>query len=102
MALGQNERKTIATACMDLAAHRFKGTPEGRSLEQILLHTTDGLASCGFLEHLKLPHYVTFRSQLDRAVASRQEQDSELERLLTAAPGEPTSVARNGKVDVHA
>ncbi|MEV0621389.1 carbon-phosphorus lyase complex subunit PhnI [Nonomuraea sp. NPDC050404] len=83
MALGQNERKTIATACLDLAAHRFKGTEEGRRLEQILLHTTDGLASCGFLEHLKLPHYVTFRSQLDRAVAARQEQENELERLLT-------------------
>jgi alpha-D-ribose 1-methylphosphonate 5-triphosphate synthase subunit PhnI len=82
MALGHNERKTIAMASMDLAAHRFKNTAGGRKLEQILLHTTDGLASCGFLEHLKLPHYVTFRSQLERAVASRQEQESALQHLL--------------------
>lgn len=88
MALGQNERKTIAAACMDLAAHRFKETVDGNRLEQVLLHTTDGLASCGFLEHLKLPHYVTFRSQLDRALASRQEQVAELERLLAESTTE--------------
>ncbi|MDH5278295.1 MAG: carbon-phosphorus lyase complex subunit PhnI, partial [Actinomycetota bacterium] len=30
-------------------------------LEQSILLTTDGLDASGFLEHLKLPHYVTFR-----------------------------------------
>lgn len=73
MALGHNERKTIAMASLDLAAHRFSGTDGGKRLDQILLHTTDGLASCGFLEHLKLPHYVTFRSQLERAEAAAGE-----------------------------
>lgn len=87
MALGHNERKTIAMASMDLAAYRFRNTDGGRKLEQILLHTTDGLASCGFLEHLKLPHYVTFRSQLDRAIASRQEQQHALESLLEEKVG---------------
>jgi alpha-D-ribose 1-methylphosphonate 5-triphosphate synthase subunit PhnI len=86
MALGHNERKTIAMASMDLAAHRFAGTEGGPRLDQILLHTTDGLASCGFLEHLKLPHYVTFRSQLDRATASQQEQRGPLEDLLNETP----------------
>lgn len=75
MALGHNERKTIAMASLDLAAHRFRGTDGGQRLDQILLHTTDGLASCGFLEHLKLPHYVTFRSQLERADAAAGEAE---------------------------
>ncbi len=73
MALGHNERKTIAMASLDCAAQRFRGTEGGKRLDQILLHTTDGLASCGFLEHLKLPHYVTFRSQLERAEAAAGE-----------------------------
>lgn len=93
MAVGQNERKTIAAACLDLAAHRFKDTPEGRRLEQMLLHTTDGLASGGFVEHLKLPHYVMFRSQLDRAMAARQEQQNTLTTLLTEPAGEPAPSA---------
>ncbi len=54
-------------AAMDIAGRRF-----GRSgpLEQLLLLTTDGLDSGGFLEHLKLPHYVTFRSMVERKQAA--------------------------------
>jgi alpha-D-ribose 1-methylphosphonate 5-triphosphate synthase subunit PhnI len=68
---GHNERKAIAMAAMDIANRRF-----GRSgpLEQLLLLTTDGLDSGGFLEHLKLPHYVTFRSMVER---KRALQDAE-------------------------
>jgi alpha-D-ribose 1-methylphosphonate 5-triphosphate synthase subunit PhnI len=63
MCFGHNERKAIAMANLDIANRRF-----GRSgpLEQLLLMTTDGLDSGGFLEHLKLPHYVTFRSMMER------------------------------------
>jgi alpha-D-ribose 1-methylphosphonate 5-triphosphate synthase subunit PhnI len=38
--------------------------------------TTDGLDASGFLEHLKLPHYVTFRSMMERKVAIRQHQEA--------------------------
>jgi len=69
-AFGHNERKAIAMGAMDLTRTRAGDTPEGRGLEQVLMHTTDGLAANGFLEHLKLPHYVTFRSQIERAEAS--------------------------------
>ncbi len=74
IALGHNERKVIAMATLDLAAHRYGSGEDGLALQQLLMMTTDPLASNGFLEHLKLPHYVTFRSQLDRAEAARQEQ----------------------------
>jgi alpha-D-ribose 1-methylphosphonate 5-triphosphate synthase subunit PhnI len=68
MCFGHNERKSIAMANLDIACRRF-----GRSgpLEQLLLLTTDGLDSAGFLEHLKLPHYVTFRSMVERKQAMR-------------------------------
>lgn len=68
LCFGYNERKAIAMANLDIANRRF-----GRSgpLEQLLLLTTDGLDSGGFLEHLKLPHYVTFRSMVERKQAVR-------------------------------
>jgi alpha-D-ribose 1-methylphosphonate 5-triphosphate synthase subunit PhnI len=66
LCFGHNERKAIAMANLDIANRRF-----GRNgpLEQLLLLTTDGLDSGGFLEHLKLPHYVTFRSMVERKQA---------------------------------
>lgn len=68
MCFGHNERKAIAMANLDIACRRY-----GRSgpLEQLLLLTTDGLDAGGFLEHLKLPHYVTFRSMVERKQAVR-------------------------------
>ena len=68
MCFGHNERKAIAMANLDIACRRFGRTGP---LEQLLLLTTDGLDSAGFLEHLKLPHYVTFRSMVERKQAMR-------------------------------
>lgn len=68
LCFGHNERKAIAMANLDISARRAGG--EG-PLEQLLLMTTDGLDSGGFLEHLKLPHYVTFRSMTERKQAQR-------------------------------
>jgi alpha-D-ribose 1-methylphosphonate 5-triphosphate synthase subunit PhnI len=72
MVFGHNERKTIAMANLDIACRRAaRADGQGGPLEQLLLLTTDGLDSSGLLEHLKLPHYVTFRSIVDRKLASR-------------------------------
>ncbi len=68
MCFGHNERKAIAMANLDVALHRDGGSS---SLEQSVLMTTDGLDAAGFLEHLKLPHYVTFRSMMERKEALR-------------------------------
>jgi alpha-D-ribose 1-methylphosphonate 5-triphosphate synthase subunit PhnI len=68
LCLGHNERKAIAMANLDIAASRARGHGP---LEQTILQTTDGLDASGFLEHLKLPHYVTFRSMVERKLAMR-------------------------------
>ncbi|MEO1063266.1 MAG: carbon-phosphorus lyase complex subunit PhnI [Actinomycetota bacterium] len=68
LCLGHNERKAIAMANLDIAVHRDQGRGP---LEQSVLQTTDGLDASGFLEHLKLPHYVTFRSMIERKQARR-------------------------------
>lgn len=71
LCFGHNEKKAIAMANLDIACERDKG----RSfLEQSILLTTDGLDASGFLEHLKLPHYVTFRSMMERKAAIRDHQ----------------------------
>lgn len=69
LCFGHNERKAIAMANLDIACHRDAGRTQ---LEQSLLLTTDALDSAGFLEHLKLPHYVTFRSMIERKLAVRK------------------------------
>ncbi|MCI2420270.1 carbon-phosphorus lyase complex subunit PhnI [Saccharopolyspora sp. K220] len=73
LCFGHNERKAIAMANLDIAWRR--AAPDS-PLEQLLLLTTDGLDSGGFLEHLKLPHYVTFRSMVDRKIARRKARNS--------------------------
>ena len=75
LCFGHNERKAIAMANLDIAVHRDLAAAEhgsgGSGLEQSVLMTTDGLDASGFLEHLKLPHYVTFRSMVERKLAMR-------------------------------
>ena len=86
LCFGHNERKAIAMANLDIACRRAHSD----ELEQLLLLTTDGLDSGGFLEHLKLPHYVTFRSIVDRKLAGRVAAGS------TATDGEtPPAAAEN-------
>ncbi|MEM9033500.1 MAG: carbon-phosphorus lyase complex subunit PhnI [Actinomycetota bacterium] len=75
LCMGHNERKAIAMANLDIAVHRNNG--EG-PLEQSVLQTTDGLDASGFLEHLKLPHYVTFRSMVERKEARRRAASTDI------------------------
>jgi alpha-D-ribose 1-methylphosphonate 5-triphosphate synthase subunit PhnI len=88
LCLGHNERKAIAMANLDIAVER----DQGRSpLEQSVLMTTDGLEASGFLEHLKLPHYVTFRSMVERKLAVR---DAAADRRRPAP--EPSGLENSG------
>ncbi len=74
LCLGHNERKAIAMANLDIAVHRDRGRS---ALAQSVLQTTDGLDASGFLEHLKLPHYATFRSMVERKQALRRARGPE-------------------------
>jgi alpha-D-ribose 1-methylphosphonate 5-triphosphate synthase subunit PhnI len=83
MCFGHNEKKAIAMANLDIACERDAGRS---SLEQSVLMTTDGLDATGFLEHLKLPHYVTFRSMVERKMAVRTARTAETVHTGRAAP----------------
>jgi alpha-D-ribose 1-methylphosphonate 5-triphosphate synthase subunit PhnI len=89
LCLGHNERKAIAMANLDIAVERDGGRSP---LEQSVLMTTDGLDASGFLEHLKLPHYVTFRSMVDRKAAIRAEAERRAGQLAAEEAAEPARV----------
>lgn len=61
---GQNELKAIAMAILERSLET-EGTLPTQDEEFVLLHI-DGVDAAGFVGHLKLPHYVTFQSSLDR------------------------------------
>ncbi len=65
LVFGQNERKAIAMSILDgLLMERSDRLPV-HDPEFVLYHI-DGIEAQGFVEHLKLPHYVTFQSSLDK------------------------------------
>lgn len=69
LVLGQTERKAIAMSLVDRSlrwaelGEDFTGAP-AQDEEFVLMHA-DNVQATGFLEHIKLPHYVDFQSELE-------------------------------------
>lgn len=76
LVFGQNERKAISMSILDGTTSIEKPNPSAPSENQeFVLQHIDGIDSSGFVEHLKLPHYVTFQSDLDRLRKIQQEKE---------------------------
>lgn len=86
LVFGQTERKAIAMSLVDRAlrwrelGEDFVGAP-AQDEEFVLMHA-DNVQATGFLEHIKLPHYVDFQSELElirrlRAEAMAQKEAAE-------------------------
>lgn len=76
---GNNEVKAIAMAILDRSLQT--GMKEGPSNpsedpEFVLLHV-DGVDSMGFCTHYKMPHYVTFQSDMDRLRTTQAKSEGE-------------------------
>jgi len=65
LCFGHNEIKAIAMAVLDRAMQTSEPRMPSEDQEFVLFHL-DGIESLGFGSHWKLPHYVTFQSDLDR------------------------------------
>jgi alpha-D-ribose 1-methylphosphonate 5-triphosphate synthase subunit PhnI len=65
LCFGHNETKAIAMAVLDRAMSGAEPGAPSEDQEFVLTHV-DGIESMGFCNHYKLPHYVTFQSELDR------------------------------------
>ncbi len=74
---GHNEVKAISMAILDRALQSgMKDGPRNPSEdpEFVLLHV-DGIDSMGFCTHYKMPHYVTFQSDMDRLRTTQKKQE---------------------------
>jgi alpha-D-ribose 1-methylphosphonate 5-triphosphate synthase subunit PhnI len=63
LCFGHNETKVICMSILDSAMRRPELGAPANDQEFVLYHT-EGVEAMGFTNHLKLPHYVTFQSQL--------------------------------------
>jgi alpha-D-ribose 1-methylphosphonate 5-triphosphate synthase subunit PhnI len=75
--VGALERRSIAAAVLDAncarAAVAMPATLDPAEDAEFLAIALDGQEATGFVEHLKLPHHVTFTSELDRIRQSRND-----------------------------
>jgi alpha-D-ribose 1-methylphosphonate 5-triphosphate synthase subunit PhnI len=84
LAFGRNERKAMAMAIVDRALRADEFDEERRFPAQdeefVLLHS-DNVEASGFLQHLKLPHYVDFQGDLVnlRTLRAAQEEKTRKE-----------------------
>ncbi len=72
LCFGHNEVKAISMAVLDRAMQEEDLKTMTGNQEFVLSHI-DGVESMGFCTHYKLPHYVTFQSDLDRLRKAREE-----------------------------
>jgi alpha-D-ribose 1-methylphosphonate 5-triphosphate synthase subunit PhnI len=92
LTFGRNERKAIAMTILD-ASIQLDSQDEPAENPEFVLDVVDGMDSFGFIEHLKLPHYVTFQSILDR-IRSIRERKGAAAPGATGDPDEPTPTDR--------
>jgi alpha-D-ribose 1-methylphosphonate 5-triphosphate synthase subunit PhnI len=77
LVFGMTERKAISMALVDRAL-RWKELGEDNlgapaQDEEFVLYHSDNIQATGFLEHIKLPHYVDFQSELELIRKLRRE-----------------------------
>ncbi len=94
LVFGQSERKAMSMALVDRAL-RADELGEERVApaqdEEFVLSHADNVQATGFVEHLKLPHYVDFQSELVLIRQLRREHaERQAARLAAAANGEAT------------
>jgi alpha-D-ribose 1-methylphosphonate 5-triphosphate synthase subunit PhnI len=77
MCLGWNETKLIAAAMLDVAMDMPTAHPA--HTEEFVLSHTEPVEASGFCIHYKLPHHVTFQSDLDRVRKARAGGSVDLE-----------------------
>ncbi|MDZ7600977.1 MAG: carbon-phosphorus lyase complex subunit PhnI, partial [Hoeflea sp.] len=91
LVFGQAERKAMAMSLCDRA---LRASELGEDItapaqdEEFVLSHCDNVHSTGFVEHLKLPHYVDFQAELDLVRRMRTEH------FAKAADDAATDVAK--------
>lgn len=77
LVFGQNERKAMSISLLDRS---LQNAAAGKAIEypaqdqEFILAHSDNVESSGFVQHLKLPHYVDFQSELLSVRSLRNDQ----------------------------
>ncbi len=90
--LGWNEVKLIAASMLDAAMDLPE--PHPAHTEEFVLSHTEPVESSGFCIHYKLPHYVTFGSDLDALRKAREKSTAPHPSPLPAVEGAKEEVIR--------
>jgi alpha-D-ribose 1-methylphosphonate 5-triphosphate synthase subunit PhnI len=89
LAFGRSERKVMSMAILDrslsAAAAADRAPRAAAEDEEFVLSHADNVEASGFVQHLKLPHYVDFQSQLQLVRKLREEW---FQRVEAAQDGE--------------
>jgi alpha-D-ribose 1-methylphosphonate 5-triphosphate synthase subunit PhnI len=87
LVFGFSERKAMAMALVDRAMRAEElgeeATAPAQNVEFVLYHS-DNIEATGFVEHLKLPHYVDFQSELQNVRRLQREVARTAERAEAA------------------
>ncbi|MEO1131318.1 MAG: carbon-phosphorus lyase complex subunit PhnI [Cyanobacteria bacterium J06639_1] len=78
LTFGYNERKAMAMALVDRAMRAEELGEEVRGAAQdpeFVLYHSDNVEAQGFVQHLKLPHYIDFQAELNLIRKLRQERE---------------------------
>lgn len=76
LTFGYNERKAMAMALVDrsLRAKEFGEAIQGPAQEEeFVLYHSDNVEAQGFVQHLKLPHYIDFQAELNLVRKMRED-----------------------------
>jgi alpha-D-ribose 1-methylphosphonate 5-triphosphate synthase subunit PhnI len=77
LAFGQCERKSMVMALVDRALRAAELGEQAKApaqMQEFVLSHSDNVEASGFVQHLKLPHYVDFQSELELVRGMRAER----------------------------
>tara|TARA_B110000503_G_C7088021_1_gene388185 strand:- start:240 stop:1352 length:1113 start_codon:yes stop_codon:yes gene_type:complete len=80
LAFGHSERKAMAMSLVDRALRADElgeAIESPAQMQEFVLSHSDSLEASGFVQHLKLPHYVDFQSELELVRKMREKNAAE-------------------------
>ncbi len=102
LTFGYNERKAMSMAIVDraLRAKEFGEEIQGpaQHAEFVLSHS-DNVEAQGFVQHLKLPHYIDFQSELNLVRKMREAYDQDHHDATKCAEVQPDELPQDSAPD---
>lgn len=89
LSFGHSERKAMSMSLVDraLKCREFgEAAIYPAQQDEFVLYHSDNVEAAGFVEHLKLPHYVDFQGELELIRRIRSEREQRLARETEAMP----------------